>query len=97
LMAGAWPSVNGVTASGANAALINAPGFTGAVLTKSDTTTYDPPWRGLYVGGTGAVNVEFPDGSQALFSAVPVGTILPVVCRKLLSTSTDATLIVGMR
>lgn len=92
-----WPTFNGVVCSGQNAALINAPGFSGKVLTKSDTTTYDPPYRGLYVGGLGDVNVGFPDGSTAIFSAVPVGTVLPVICYQLLSTSTTATLVVGMR
>jgi hypothetical protein len=92
-----WPTVNGVIASGINSALINAPAFTGSVLTKSDATVYDPPWRGLYVGGTGDVNVGFPDGSTAIFSAVPVGTIIPVICYQLRSTSTTATLVVGLR
>lgn len=86
-----------MVAAGTNAALINAPAYTISVLTKSDTTTYDPPLRSLYVGGVGDVNVVCPDGSTAIFSAVPVGTIIPVIVSKLMSTSTTATLVVGLR
>lgn len=92
-----WPTFNGVQCAGANAPLVNAPAMSAKVLTKSDTTTYDPPFRFLYVGGTGDVRVITPDGSDCIFSAVPVGTVLPVIVSQLMSTSTTATLVVGGR
>lgn len=64
-------------------------------LTKSDTTTYSA-MRGLYVGGAGDVAVADQDGNTATFSAVPVGTILPVCATQLLSTGTTATLVLGL-
>ena len=47
----------------------------------------------LYVGGTGDVNVVLQDNTTVLFSAVPVGTIIPVAARRVQSASTTATLI----
>lgn len=53
--------------------------------------------RSLYVGGTGNVTVVDADGNTTLFSAVPAGFILPVVCKQVKATGTTATLIVGLR
>lgn len=67
------------------------------VITKSDTTTYNPPLRALYIGGTGNVSVDTAGGQPGvLFSALPVGAIIPVTAVKVNSTNTTATLIVGM-
>lgn len=66
------------------------------VVTKSDTTIFDTPVRGLYIGGTGNVNVRLLNGEQCLFSAVPVGTIIPIACKGVMSTSTTATNIVAL-
>ena len=52
--------------------------------------------RAIYVGGTGDLNVTTVGGTTTLFSAVPAGTIIPVRCTHILSTSTTATLIVAM-
>lgn len=78
--------------------LYGIPALNAAVLTKSDTTVYDPVYRGLYVGGVGDVTV-IPEGQTATvtFTAVPAGTILPVTVRQLMSTGTTATNIVGLR
>lgn len=66
-------------------------------ITKSDSTIYDPPIE-VYVGGTGNVAVV-PYGRKSdasvLFTAVPAGTSLPILCRQVLSTNTTATLMVG--
>lgn len=71
------------------------------LLTKSDTTIYDAgnggPIAGIYVGGTGDLNVVTQNGETTLFSAVPVGTIIPITCTQVKATSTTATLIVGLR
>jgi hypothetical protein len=52
---------------------------------------------GLYVGGTGDVAIETPAGDQVTFKAAPVGCILPVLARAVLSTGTTATNIVGFK
>ena len=66
------------------------------LITKSDTVDFNFITRGIYVGGTGDVVVVNADDTTVTFSAVPVGTILPVQARRVNSTSTTATLMVGM-
>lgn len=68
------------------------------LLTKSDDTVYDPPLDGIYVGGTGNASIIAADDTAAvLLSAIPVGTFLPIKVKKLMSTNTTATLVVGFR
>lgn len=65
-------------------------------VTKSDSTILEGV-RGLYVGGAGAVAVVLRDRvTSVIFSAVPVGTILPIEVTQVLSTGTDATLILAL-
>jgi hypothetical protein len=64
------------------------------VVTPSDDTVLKNV-RSLYVGGTGHVTVITAEGRSCLFSAVPVGTILPIRCTKVMAATT-ATLIVAL-
>lgn len=66
------------------------------VVTPSDGTDLPRPIRALYVGGVGDVTGVLLDGSTVLFSAVPVGTILPVQFKRVNATATTATLLVGL-
>lgn len=70
-------------------------------ITKSDSTTYNAAnggeINGIYVGGTGDVAVTTSNGEVVTFSAVPVGTILPITVSKVMSTNTSATLMLGLR
>jgi len=43
------------------------------------------------------VNVLMHSGNQVLFKAVPVGTYIPGKFRRIMSTSTTATLMLGAR
>lgn len=67
-------------------------------ITPSDSTSFTPYYRGLYVGGAGNVAV-LPVGQTAtvVFQGIPAGTILPIIVSKVLSTGTTATRIVGLR
>lgn len=68
----------------------------GEAVTVSDSTEVD--YRGLYIGGAGAVVVVFlgDDSDTAVtFAGVPAGTILPIQVKKVMSTNTTATNIVG--
>ncbi len=51
--------------------------------------------RALYVGGTGNIKIDTPNGDTVTFNAVPVG-ILPVRANKVYSTGTTATNIVAL-
>ncbi|WP_020474231.1 spike base protein, RCAP_Rcc01079 family [Zavarzinella formosa] len=73
-----------------------APYAHAAVLTKSDTDELTKVSRALYVGGTGNINVVTAAGETVLFSAIPVGTLLPIRIKQLLSTNTTATLVVAL-
>lgn len=66
-------------------------------ITKSDTTIYDPPLQGVWVGGVGDVTVITPAGTSVLFSAVPAGTLLPIQAKQVMSTATTATLLAGFK
>lgn len=63
-------------------------------ITKSDTE--NNTFSSIYVGGTGAVTVLTEDGTTVTFSAVPVGTIIPIRTRRVLAATT-ATLLVGFK
>jgi hypothetical protein len=54
------------------------------------------PTRSIYIGGAGNLSVLMAGGQTTLFSALPVGTILPVSCLRINATNTTATLIVAM-
>jgi hypothetical protein len=50
--------------------------------------------RAVYVGGTGHVVVLDDEGTTTTFSAVPIGTILPI--SGVITTASTATLMVGI-
>lgn len=79
----------------------SAPASAAAAVTPSDTTVLN--CRALYVGGAGNVAVHMlgvvgtsPRETSVTFSNVPAGTILPISCYRVLSTSTTATNIVAL-
>ena len=73
------------------------------VITKSDTVNFDGstysasastkaiPADAIFVGGAGVVVAIFADGSLAPFTVL-AGTVLPLKCIRVNSTSTTATL-----
>lgn len=64
------------------------------VITPSDTV-FDG-FTSLYVGGAGNLTIVLESGNTVLFTAVPVGTLLPVRGKRVNSTATTATLIIGL-
>ena len=67
-----------------------------AVVTPADGTVQ--LFRGIYIGGTGDLTViGMNDSATTLFSAIPVGTFLPIAVKEVRFTGTTATLIVGLR
>jgi hypothetical protein len=48
----------------------------GDTVTPSDTATLRRHSRGIYVGGTGDLTVQFLSGKTATFVAVPAGALL---------------------
>ncbi len=66
-------------------------------ITKSDVSVHAPPFRALYVGGSGDVAVRMKDGTTGVFSSVPTGALLPISVDQVLSSGTSASLILGLR
>lgn len=78
--------------------IAQGPAVQGVTITPSDTTTFAPPLRAIWVGGAGAVAVLMNDDTVAVtLAAVPVGTLLNVSVIKVMATNTTATLMVGLR
>lgn len=79
-----------------DAVVTGAPYAHAVGVTKSDSTTFSPPFREIYVGGTGDVTITTLDGTTVLFSAVPAGTRIPIRGDQIKSTGTTATLMTVM-
>ena len=62
-------------------------------VTPSNSADVPAGAVGLYVGGTGNVSVTDQDDVTTVFTAVPVGALLPICPKKVLTAST-ATLMV---
>jgi hypothetical protein len=68
-------------------------------ITPSDTVDIYPDARlvaAIYVGGAGNVTVRLQDDTTVLFTAPPVGSILPVACKRVMATGTTATAMVAL-
>lgn len=64
-------------------------------VTPSDSTAV--LFRGLWIGGAGNVAIIGLLGDTAVtLSGVPAGTYLPIAVKRVMSTNTTATLIVGL-
>lgn len=65
-------------------------------ITTSDTVSLTGITRAVYVGGTGNITAVMSNGDVVLFTAVPVGTVLPIRCTRINATATTATALVAM-
>ncbi len=68
-----------------------SPSSSAEAVTPSDTTTFDPPGRALYVGATGNVAVRMAGGGQTLtFVNVQGGSVLSISVDRVMSANTTA-------
>lgn len=80
------------------AADLSSPASRGVAITPSDTTDLPVGVRAVWVGGAGAISVILADDANPItLSAVPAGTLLPIMARRVRATGTTATLLVGLR
>lgn len=77
---------------------LGAPARGGITVVTSDTVVFTNPIsgeaqmaRGIYVGVAGDVTVLASDGSTVLFTAVPIGGVIPILCQRVNATGTTAT------
>ena len=70
------------------------------LVTKSDTTTYDPPLLGISIGTAGNLAVIMSDDTAAVTipaNALAIGVQHSMSVTKVMSTNTTAAEIVGWR
>ena len=67
-----------------------------AAVTPNDSTDLTNYSRALWVGGAGDVVVITVGGNTVTFVGVTAGTLLPVRCSRVKSTSTTATSILAL-
>lgn len=72
------------------------PGVGAFAVTPHDTNAVTKTTRALYVGGAGSVKVTMQDNTEVTFVAVPAGTILPIRVKKVWTTGTTATSMLGI-
>jgi len=73
-----------------------ATGVAAFTITPHDTVDFTIRPRGIYVGGPGNLVVVNNDGTTCLLSNVPGGALLPIGCKRINSTGTTASGIVGL-
>ena len=67
-----------------------------ADVTPSDATIYNPPMRGMFVGGSGVIKLLAQgDSAASTWQAFP-GMYIPVEIKKVLATGTTATGLVAL-
>lgn len=66
-------------------------------ITPNDGADLATNTRGIYVGGTGNLAVILEDDTSVVtFMAVPVGSLLPIRVKRVNSTGTTATNLIGL-
>jgi hypothetical protein len=75
---------------------LNSPAQDAFTISKSDSANLTFSTRAIYVGGGGNVAITTVKGNNVTFANVAGGSILPVRAKKVLSTGTTATLMVGL-
>lgn len=65
-------------------------------VTPSDGSDLATAARALYVGGSGDVKIDTPNGDTVTFQDVVAGSLLPVRANRVYATGTTATNIVAL-
>lgn len=74
---------------------IESPAIGCFAVTAHDSNNFTTETRGLYVGGAGNIAIVMRDGTTATLSSVPAGTFIPIRLKRINSTNTTATNMVG--
>jgi hypothetical protein len=68
-----------------------------STVTTSDSTIYEQPTRGLYIGGAGNIVVDMADGGSSIpFVGLLGGGVYPFQVTRIYATGTTATNIVAL-
>lgn len=72
------------------------PGEGAFAIVPDDAVNLAVKPRAIYVGGAGNISLLTLNGETVVFTAVPVGSILPVRATRVNATNTTATLLIGI-
>lgn len=78
---------------------VNAPAAHSVAIVTNDAADQAITYKAIYVGNTGDVKVELAGdtvGNAVTFKNVPNGAFLPIRARKIYTTGTTATNMVGL-
>lgn len=75
---------------------LESPAERAFAITGNDSTDLTVYPRAIYVGGAGNVKVITLGGDTVTFSGVLAGTVLPVRVKRVFSTDTTATNLIGI-
>ena len=67
-----------------------------AAITTHDSDELPSTTHGIYVGGAGNITLITTKGQTVLFTAVPVGLIIPIRAKVVMATGTTATNLVAL-
>lgn len=65
-------------------------------LTPNDTTNFTKVYRGFYVGGSGNIKIRTFGDNDVTLNNIAVGVPIPIKIKRVFSTGTTATNIVGL-
>ena len=65
-------------------------------ITPHDSTNFTYSTRGIYVGGAGNAVLVDEDGTTCTFTGLLAGVVYPFRCKRINSTNTTATNLVGL-
>jgi len=68
----------------------------GAAITPSDSNDLTHVTRAIWVGGDGNITFTMSGGMNVTLTGVKAGSLLPIRAKRVLSTGTTATGIVGL-
>lgn len=82
----------------ASSSPINAgdPALGAKAITPSDSVELSPYVRAIYCGSAGNIQILTAYDETTVFVAVPAGAVLPVRAKKVFSTNTTASSLVGL-
>jgi hypothetical protein len=81
---------------GTFSSVLDSPASSGFAVTPDDDSDLTISTRGLYVGGSGVLKVDLVGGSTLTFADVTAGDFLPLRVKKIYSTGTTATDLIGL-
>lgn len=75
---------------------LTAPADKYFAITPHDSTNFSVSTRGIYVGGAGNLVAVDEDGNAVTFTGLLAGVVYPIRCKRVNSTSTTCTSLVGL-